>query len=51
MSYSEFSLARAKQELIFETVQKTDIFASIPELISSTLLTDTLRYNLPSALG
>ena len=51
MSYSEFSLARAKQELIFETVEKTDIFATVPELIGSTLLTDTLRYNLPIALA
>ena len=51
MSYSEFSLAKAKKELGLTTLEKRDIFAAAPELAASHLLTETLNYNLPIALG
>ncbi|VXD22505.1 conserved hypothetical protein [Planktothrix serta PCC 8927] len=51
MSYSEFSLFKAKQNFGLTTLEKQDIFVDIPELIASNLLTETLNYNLPIALG
>ncbi|MCG5061740.1 MAG: hypothetical protein KA714_28195 [Limnoraphis sp. WC205] len=51
MSYSEFSLARAKQEFSLVTLEKRDLFADIPKVEASNLLTDTLNYHLPIALG
>lgn len=51
MSYSEFSLAKAKQEFGLTTLEKRDIFADVPELASSNLLSEILNYNLPIALG
>ncbi|WP_413162135.1 hypothetical protein ACL6C3_24860 [Capilliphycus salinus ALCB114379] len=51
MSYSEFSLARAKQEFGLVTLEKRDIFADVPKLTPSNLLTETLNSNLPIALG
>ncbi|MEQ9552008.1 MAG: hypothetical protein RIM23_20670 [Coleofasciculus sp. G3-WIS-01] len=51
MSYSEFSLTKAKQELGLTTLEKRDIFADVPELASSKLLTEILDYNLAIALG
>jgi hypothetical protein len=51
MSYSEFSLAKAKQEFGLVTLEKRDIFADIPKVEASNLLTDTLNYHLPIALG
>jgi hypothetical protein len=51
MSYSEFSLAKAKQQFGLTTLEKRDIFAAVPELAASNLLTETLNYNLPIALG
>jgi hypothetical protein len=51
MSYSEFSLARAKQEFGLVTLEKRDLFADIPKVEASNLLTDTLNYHLPIALG
>ncbi|MEB3281744.1 MAG: hypothetical protein VKK42_22760 [Lyngbya sp.] len=51
MSYSEFSLARAKQEFGLVTLEKREIFAEVPKLTASNLLTETLNYNLPIALG
>ncbi|MEQ8756092.1 MAG: hypothetical protein RID09_21625 [Coleofasciculus sp. G1-WW12-02] len=51
MSYSEFSLAKAKQEFGLTTLEKRDIFADVPELASSNLLAEVLNYNLPIALG
>jgi hypothetical protein len=51
MSYSEFSLAKAKQAFGLTTLEKRDIFATIPELAASPLLAETLHYNLPIALG
>lgn len=51
MSYSEFTLAKAKQEFSLTTLEKRDIFAAVPELTASNLLTATLDYNLAIALG
>ncbi|MFB2967679.1 hypothetical protein ACE1CD_01780 [Aerosakkonema sp. BLCC-F183] len=51
MSYSDFSLAKAKQEFGLTTLEKRDIFADIPELAASNLLTEILNYNLSIALG
>ena len=51
MSYSEYSLTRAKQEFSLVTLEKRDLFADVPKLIPSNLLTETLNYNLPIALG
>jgi len=51
MAYSEFSLAKAKQEFSLTTLEKRDIFATVPELTASNLLAETLNYNLEIALG
>ena len=51
MAYSDFSLAKAKQELSLITLEKRDIFAVVPELTASNLLAETLNYNLEIALG
>ncbi|KKD39049.1 hypothetical protein [Limnoraphis robusta] len=51
MSYSEFSLARAKQEFGLVTLEKRALFADIPKVEASNLLTETLNYHLPIALG
>ncbi|MBN3874270.1 hypothetical protein [Nostoc sp. JL33] len=51
MAYSEFSLAKAKQEFNLTTLEKRDIFAAVPELTASNLLVETLNYNLEIALG
>lgn len=51
MSYSEFSLTKAKAEFGLTTWEKRDIFANIPELEASDLLVEILNYNLPIALG
>ena len=51
MSYSEFSLAKVKQEFGLTTIEKRDIFAEIPELAASNLLREILDYNLAIALG
>jgi len=51
MSYSEFSLAKAKQAFGLTTLEKSNIFITAPELTASNLLTETLNYNLAIALG
>jgi hypothetical protein len=51
MSYSEFSLTKVKQDFSLTTLEKRDIFANVPELASSNLLTEILNYNLSIALG
>jgi hypothetical protein len=51
MSYSEFSLAKAKQAFALTTLEKRDIFAEAAELAASNLLTETLNYNKAIALG
>ncbi|MFN6540110.1 MAG: hypothetical protein RM021_027695 [Nostoc sp. EkiNYC01] len=51
MAYSDFSLAKAKQEFSLTTLEKRDIFAGVPELAASNLLAETLNYNLEIALA
>ncbi len=51
MSYSDFTLTKAKQEFGLTTLEKRDIFADSPELATSTLLAEILNYNLPIALA
>ncbi|MBW4511668.1 MAG: hypothetical protein KME64_34975 [Scytonematopsis contorta HA4267-MV1] len=51
MPYSDFTLAKAKQAFSLTTIEKRDIFASVPELTASNLLTETLDYNLEIALA
>lgn len=51
MSYSDFTLTKAKQEFGLTTLEKRDIFADSPELPTSTLLAEILNYNLPIALA
>ncbi|MBD2165529.1 hypothetical protein H6G04_14105 [Calothrix membranacea FACHB-236] len=51
MSYSEFSLAQAKQSFGLTTVEQRDIFAAAAELSASNLLIETLNYNLAIALA
>jgi hypothetical protein len=51
MSYSEFNLAKAKQSFGLTTLEKRDIFAATAELSASSLLTETLDYNLAIALA
>ncbi|AUT00582.1 hypothetical protein CLI64_09370 [Nostoc sp. CENA543] len=51
MSYSEFSLAKAKQAFSLTTLEKRDIFSTVAELPASNLLTETLNYNLAIALA
>lgn len=51
MAYSDFSLAKAKQEFSLITLEKRDIFAAVPKLTASNLLAETLNYNLEIALS
>ncbi|MEH1925871.1 hypothetical protein [Nostoc sp.] len=51
MAYSEFSLAKAKQDFSLSTLEKRNIFAGVSELTASNLLVETLSYNLDIALG
>jgi hypothetical protein len=51
MSYSEFSLAKAKKEFNLTTIEQQDIFASVPELAASPALVELLNYQRPIAVG
>jgi hypothetical protein len=51
MSYSEFTLKKAKQELKIEIVEDKDLFSQIKEIKVSDYLSTTLKYNLPLALA
>ncbi|MEA5599608.1 hypothetical protein [Nostoc sp. UHCC 0252] len=51
MAYSEFSLAKAKQDFSLSTLEKRNIFAGVSELTASDLLVETLNYNLDITLG
>lgn len=51
MSYSDFTLTKAKQHFSLTTWEKPDIFADVPELVASELLINILNYNQPIALG
>ncbi|MBD2502342.1 hypothetical protein [Anabaena azotica] len=51
MAYSDFTLEQVKQAFQIKTIEKSDIFADIPELEASHLLKETLKYNLPIAVA
>ncbi len=51
MSYSEFTLTKAKQDFGLTTLEKPGIFDDAPELAASNLLVDILNYNQPIAFG
>ncbi|MBD2514160.1 hypothetical protein H6G93_03900 [Nostoc sp. FACHB-973] len=51
MAYSDFNLAKAKQQFSLITLEKREIFAGVPELTASNLLAETLNYNLEIALA
>lgn len=51
MSYSDFSLEKVKRTFQLTTSETVDLFAEVPELECSALLTEILRYNVPLALA
>jgi len=51
MSYSDFTLEKVKRTFELTTAEIVDLFGDIPELASSALLTEILRYNVPLALA
>jgi len=51
MPYSDFTLERVKRIFELTTSETVDLFGEIPELASSTLLSEILRYNVPLALA
>lgn len=51
MSYSQFNLALIEKTFHLTIVEKVALFANIPLLPSSPLLTEILNYNLPLALA
>jgi len=51
MSYSDFTLKKAKQELNIKVVEDKDLFSQIQEIQVSDYLSTTLKYNLPLALA
>jgi hypothetical protein len=51
MSYKEFSLAKVKKVFNLTTTEEVNVYANIPELDCSNLLTETLSYNVPLALS
>jgi hypothetical protein len=51
MAYSDFTLEKVKQNFQINTIEKTDIFANVPNLESSQLLKEILKYNLPIAFA
>lgn len=51
MSYSEFTLDKVRKAFDLTIIDKVDIFASIPEIECSALLTEVLRENVPLALA
>lgn len=51
MSYSQFSLEEIKQKFEISIIEKTGIFADIPENNYSQILAETLKFNTPIALA
>lgn len=51
MSYRDFTLEKVKRTFELTTAEIVDLFGDIPELASSALLTEILRYNVPLALA
>jgi hypothetical protein len=51
MSYSDFTLDKVRKTFNLTIADKIDIFASIPEIECSALLTEILKENIPLALA
>jgi hypothetical protein len=51
MPYSDFSLEKVKRTFQLTTSETVDLFADVPGLECSALLTEILRYNVPLALA
>ncbi|MEG4407854.1 hypothetical protein [Microcoleus sp. MON2_D5] len=51
MSYSDFTLNRVAKDFNLTISERSNIFTEIPELTPSDFLQETLRDNLPLALG
>ncbi|MEA5598293.1 hypothetical protein [Rivularia sp. UHCC 0363] len=51
MSYNDFTLSKVRKVFNLTISDTIDIFASIPEIETSSLLVETLRENLPLALA
>ncbi|MEM1171560.1 MAG: hypothetical protein AAGJ08_21375 [Cyanobacteria bacterium P01_H01_bin.35] len=51
MSYSDFTLAKVKQNFEINTTEQNNYFANLPPLEPSSLLTETLNYNVAIALA
>ncbi len=51
MSYSDFTLSKVRKAFNLTISDTIDIFASIPEIETPTLLSQTLEENLPLALA
>lgn len=51
MAYSDFTLETVKQAFQINTIEKSDIFADIPDWEASHTLIETLKYNLPIAVA
>ncbi|MCL1463816.1 hypothetical protein LAY41_05130 [Argonema galeatum A003/A1] len=51
MAYSDFTLDRVVKTFGLTISSKVDLYSSVPELKCSDFLAETIRYNLPFALG
>ena len=51
MSYSDFTLKRAKDEFGLNVIEDKDLFSKIPETQISEYLSITLSYNVPLAMA
>jgi hypothetical protein len=51
MSYSDFTLKRAKDEFGLNVIEDKDLFSKIPETQISEYLSTTLSYNVPLAMA
>ncbi|WP_242056644.1 MULTISPECIES: hypothetical protein [unclassified Nostoc] len=51
MSYSDFTLDKVRKTFGLTIADKIDLFVSVPEIETPTLLTELLRENIPLALA
>ena len=51
MAYSDFSLAKVSKVFEFKILDTVNMFSGIPELESSSFLTETLLYTVPLAIS
>jgi hypothetical protein len=51
MPYSDFTLEKVNENFQIQTIEAGDIFANIPDIESSQLLKDILKYNVPIAVA